>query len=735
MSQSFNRRNFLRNSFLTAAGLMTTRVASYSRLPFHLLENHQKSATTGDGQNYAALIKSANIKLEQWPSNMREHLNLYMGNGRFGSGFDVYGLMNNGYQSDTNESISNTMLMHADHWSRGEWGMDSYLTVGRVVWPEKPSAPPTKYNQELDIRDGILYTNMIWENFNLKVKTYYHAKFKDLLIYDIRYESNQNGDAFQWAFVPERNPQSGHYKEQFHGNFETIDCSSPSFYLGRLTVGTAQSAYALKLLSTQGKASLASTTNCVGISFSGPKGHHLLVIGVAGWMRREEMLNDLKWASSTDNRLEEESKQAMHQRWGQSYIQIPDVHLQKLWLRNHYYLLASYAPEVRSPAPPTGWTNNAWPRHFPQDMTCIASALLQLGHVDVVRSVVEFYRSNLEAMKSFTSEVFHAKGVMWAWEFPIGADSKMMRNGTPNWPQYEIHNAAYPAYMAREVSKYLNNPAWAKDVAWPVVYESALFYASALKKGPEGLWNLQVIPSMGQDESGPRNAKNYLCALYAARYTISTALTMAAEIGVSNPAFQQWKKIMREGLAFQKLYEASRGIYATCQTENGLQSFGIEKHPIQLNPLIYLPGGTLNEAERKAYELRYDLCERAHEHYFKGWTVPAYLISSARIGNAEGLLRDLQELKAGNMVDDAWIQLFEGTQRHDRAYYTTNGGWYLSSLCESMITNFWGKPQIGNACPPAWQEVRFHNLYINDGQRWSGRRVNGKWQVKAESYR
>lgn len=732
MNKSCNRRNFIKNGLITTAGLLTVTDNSFGHYASNKLSKKREFVGIDKIENISVLVRNANINRVKWPDNIAEHLNLYIGNGRFGSCFDVYGFMNNGFRSSINESISNTMLMHADHWSRGAWGMDSFLPVARLVWVEgQELSSPIKYNQLLDIWDGILVTDMIWSHLKLKVKTYFHAKCKDLLIYEIQYDSLQEDNVLGLALVPEQNTKTGHYKEVVNGKLETIEFNNKSFYLGRLKVGSADSAVSIKLLSQDGKASFDTNNEGLLIRFSEKKGRHMLVIGVAAWGRRKEMLDDLNNADYSSH-FEEESKENWHKRWGNSYVQIPDPDIQKLWMRNHYYLLASYAPEVRSPAPPTGWTNNAWPRHFPQDMTCIAAALLRLGHIDVVRSVVEFYRSNLECMKQFTKEVFGSKGVMWAWEFPIGPNSELLRNGTPNWPQYEIHNAAYPAYMAREVSKYLNDPAWSRDVAWPIIFESALFYASSLKIGTEGTWNLQVIPSMGQDESGPRNAKNYLDALYSARYSISTALVMAIELGISNSVFYQWRKILSDGLAFKNLYNPLSGVYATCQTNNGLHPLGMQKHPVQLNPLMYLPAGNLNDAEKKAYKIRYDLCEKAHQHYFKGWTVPAYLISSARIGNGEELLKDLNELKKGNMVDESWIQIFEGTQRHDRAYYTTNGGWFLSSICEAMVTDFWGETKIGNACPDSWKEVNFHNLCTNSRQLWSGGKVEGQWLTKVE---
>ena len=71
-------------------------------------------------------INQGDVVRTSWPVRMVDHLNLYLGSGRAGACFDVWGLMH-GKRPDgsrASESQARTVLMHADHWHRGAYGLD-----------------------------------------------------------------------------------------------------------------------------------------------------------------------------------------------------------------------------------------------------------------------------------------------------------------------------------------------------------------------------------------------------------------------------------------------------------------------------------------------------------------------------------------------------------------------------------------------------------------------------------
>ena len=72
---------------------------------------------------------------------------------------------------------------------------------------------------------------------------------------------------------------------------------------------------------------------------------------------------------------------------------------------------------------------------------------------------------------------------------------------------------------------------------------------------------------------------NYLCALYSARYT----LALASRLGM-----HEYDGILADGLSFGRLLDEERSLYRTSE-DMAEETWGKEKHPVQLNPLVFLP--------------------------------------------------------------------------------------------------------------------------------------------------
>jgi hypothetical protein len=674
-------------------------------------------------------IQAGNILREAWPQRQSEHLNLYLGSGRCGACFDAFGLMHNGRGGQPRTSQSNTTLMHADHWHRGAFGLDYWLPIARLVWAEEAPSVPQNYRQELKIGAGRLRTEMAWPGLQLTFEATFHPQRRDLLAIEISYEAEGENAVPTLLLAPEVAVKT-HYDQQLKGEAHSLELDAASqWWLGRVQMGTADSALALRVISEQGNAELKAHSQGVSLSFGGAQGRHLIIIGTAGMPRRDELCEEMRAIASPGDYMAEATA-AWHKRWGNAFIQVPVPEYQAMWARSLYYTLCSYAPDKHSPAAPMGWAGNNWPFHFPQDVSYIHPALLRLGHTDIARSIVEFYRGYLEEMQSFTKRIYKVEGAQWAWEFPIGHGTRLLENGTPNWFQFEIHNAAYPARMARETSLHLRDAAWTREVAWPVVRESARFFGSVLQRENDGTWGMHVTPSMGQDELGGENAKNYLDALFSAEYCLKTALAMAKELGANEPAFAQWQRILADGLAYDRLLDKKEGIRASCEGLAGAQAFGKEKHPVQLNPLIFLPLGHADGAVRRAYERRYELCAGVREKFYHGWTLAAYWLAASHMGDGEGLLGELSQALPGRYIDPNWIQIYESSTAVHAAYYVTSHGLYLQALNDALVSDFWGETQIGYACPASWNEVSFTNLRTADGRVWSGHKTGDSWHTE-----
>ncbi len=678
-------------------------------------------------------IAAGDILRTQWPMRREDHLNLYLGSGRMGACFDVWGLMNNG-RSGERTSLSNTVLMHADHWHRGAWGLDYWFPAARLSWAGEEPAPPQSWRQELRLTEGRMRTEMSWGDLRLSISAWFHPERRDLLAVDVEYEATREGAMPSLLLAPLTEAEPG-YQQNLSGTAKTVAHDGQSWWLARVQMGTADTTLGLKVISTGGAAALVDGGEGMEIRFSGEKGRHLLLIGMAAGAREAELAEDMRRVTVPEQ-YAAEAAQAWHRRWGEAQVWVPVPEYQALWARSLFWTFCSYAPEVRSPAPPCAWTGNVWGYHFPQDLSYIHPALLRHGHLDIACSWVEFYRGYLESMQEYTQRVYGAEGTMWAWEFPIGPDSSLLSEGVPNQFQHEIHNAAYPARMAREAAQFRGDPEWAREIAWPVVRESARFFSSILRPEDDGTWGEHVIPSSGQDEMGGPDQKNYLDALFSAQYCLQTGLQMAAEIGEELPAEERgrWEGILRDGLAYRRLYDQGTGMLATCEGLAGAQQLGKEKHPVQLNPLTFLPLGRAGADEyvRRAYKRRYDLCAGVKENIYYGWTLAAYWLAASHMGDAAGLAAELGQCLPGQYVDREWIQINETSGYPQSAYYVTSHGLYLQALTDALVSDYWGEVEIGAACPEEWEEVGFSGLHTAEGKVLTGEKVESVWAVEEE---
>ena len=315
-----------------------------------------------------------------------------------------------------------------------------------------------------------------------------------------------------------------------------------------------------------------------------------------------------------------------------------------------------------------------------------------------------------------------------AWEFPNKENNELLSNGFPNYCAFELHNAAYPAKMAFETSRHLNDSNWTNEVAWPIVMESTRFFYAILSQEKDGKWSIDIKPSMGQDENGGENCKNYLCSLYSAQYCLQTALKLAEELDIQGIEIDNWKTILKDGLAFNRLYNENNEFYDSCE---GLskESFGNEKHPVQLNPLTFTPFLTADKYVKKAYEKRRDICSMTKLNHYPGWTLGAFWLASSHMESAGDLSYELSQIVTAEYTDKEWISFFEHSSSYCQPYYITTHGLYVQAITDAIISDFWGETRFGKACPINWNHVEFYNLHTLDGKSWSGEKSLGNWKI------
>ncbi len=648
------------------------------------------------------------------------HVNLYLGNGRFGGCFGWHGLQHRADVPEAERGISKTVLCHADHWTGGRYGLDYWLPVARLTWASGERIFGTA-RQHLELYAGTLTTrhDLPGDGF-VEITITFDTVARDLMGVRIRYRRPANNDLPALRLVPETSIR-GHYD---NGVEATVSATVESrhTWVGRIRAGSADSLLRVTAIGDEVACTIKGDEQGAHIELVASHGDVLLLIGCAGATRASALKAQFD-AALTADAFFQCARANWKVRWGDAFIDLPDKRLQALWARSVFYILASYAPDVRAPAAPMGWSGNGWPFHFPQDVSYIHPALLRLGHLDIGKAIVESYRVVLDEVCSTTKRIYNRPGAMWPWEHPIASDfgERLLADEAPNPFQFEIHNAAYPARMACETAAHLQDPIWAREIAWPIVRESARFLGSIARRRSGGTWSVQVTPSMGQDEFGGENASNYLCALFATRYALQAAIRMAGQLEVHDPELPRWQAILADGLAFDRLLDPAVGLRATAENLVGSPWLGRQKHPVQLNAVTFLPlGGQVDPPTHLAYTRRHELCAGMDSGTSYGWTLAAYWLAASNLGDAAGLSEELARMESMRYVDRDWIQIYETSGALHAPYYLTSHGLYVQSLCNAFVNDYWGQNRIASAVPSAWDGARYMNLRTADGERHSG---------------
>ncbi len=646
-----------------------------------------------------------NVERETFPA--KECLPLYLGSGTCGACFDGYGLMQEqtcaAAWPDGSRITDATRFMHQDHYIHGKFGMDFWLGLYQLKFAQLPIIDKKEdYEQELDLYTGNLSTNYVLQDgTSVSLSASFHPYMRDVLGLTLIYD----GEMPDILLCPVTEVK-GSYNQVWHPTATPTD----NGFL--VDTGTVVTKIKITTVSEGGKISLLQKEDGLHLHFSGDFGRHLLLIGAGNEKRFAEVETQLAAPRAVDDWYDM-STAGWQKRYGEAYVNIPDEFAQKMWARSLYYVLCSFAPDNSQPSAPMGWSGYGWRFHFPQDVSYIVPALLRLGHVDICRSIVERYARSLEVSAKDSARIYGGRGVMWAWEFPIGDHGNMFPDGegAPNACQYEIHNAAYPARMAYETALYLKDPDFTIHAALPVIRASAEFYASHLFK--EGThWSLLVTPSMSQDEFAEPNCKNYLCALYAARYTF----WICSRLGMHD-----YDEYLEDGLAFDNLLDKETGLY---RTSEGMphDAWGREKHPVQLNPLIFLPAENLAETEVNAYEKRAFICTDSQKNVYHGWTLATFWLAASHMHDANELYRELHRADDKTYQDPEGLSFLESSHCPEVPYYVTTHGLYLQAVNDAFVCDYDYNEEtaVESAVPAQWKGAEYHGLIDRFGNTYEG---------------
>jgi len=628
-------------------------------------------------------------------------LNLYQGNGRFGCLYGSLGLHVNREKSKQ-PSYGATYYQDVRHHARGKFGADYLLPLTWISWEDEPEKI-TAYGQLQSFYDGTITTYFEEGENKVNITTWFDPVERDLTGIKIHVEGEAPGIIicpFEKLYV--------HYNQEMKQNAEII--SEPGLWKIELTCLNAKSDMYVKT-----NADIKADGNRLKIKLHEGENTILLSVNNPSAASAEESLaRNISWWNA---------------KWeNMGCLDLPDNDVQKVWIRTVAYILYSHNDDKLGGATPMGLSGNGWPFCFPQELSFLHPVLQATGNLDIIKSWIEYWAEMLQGMKEYTKRIFGVEGVFCPWAMPYGDFKGFHDPSAPRKTYYEIHNSGYLARMAHETGVLVNDSKWTEKYVVPLIRETALFYKNICKKETDGLWHLFVIPSMGQDENGGPDQKDYLCALYSAQYCFQKAI----EYKLDEDGF--YSQVLKEGLAFPSLMSPKGYYYSNQSQVGGEEVAGMQKHPVQLNDLAFLPvNKEIKEPSANAYNKRYEITIKADQLLFPGWTLGEFLIAGSRMGDVEGWKKDWGNLVNSKNADKDLIQVYESSDNY-RVFYITTSGMLGQSLLSNVVTDWFGKLEIGRCIP--WEgKVSFKDIYTLSGVKVSGKIENGSAELFLEAWK
>ena len=613
-------------------------------------------------------------------------INLYQGNGVFGSSYGALGLHINPMKNAALAKYGKTEYYNMHHFVRAKYAADYLVPMAKFYWENEPEKI-LKYNQTQSYYHGTISTQFEYENNKIAVKTWFDPVAKNLAGIKLNVEGKSSNIIFKPTDLAvihydQKLPQIVKISNQDKQWKIELSC------LDKTTIVYLKTDAAVKL----------ENSNLVLTPHSGENSILFSVNKTA--------------AISADKSLKQTSEW-WHNKWQtMGLLVIPEIHAQQMWVRSMAQFLYSFNEDKLGLPPPMGFTGNHWNFGYPQDISFVHTMLLSTGNINMAKSWIEYFSERISGMKAYTKRLMDVDGIMAPWVFPLGNFEGYHDPSVPNKFYYEIHNSGYLARMAYETAVFVNNEKWTEKYAKPLISETATFYKGIAEKREDNLWHLSIKPSTGQDEKGGVDQDDYLCALFSAEYCLQKAI----EYNLDEDG--TYAKILKDGLAFPAL-KSERGIYFS-NKGRGESDFGNQKHPVQLNALAFLPvDKTITATSKTAYDLRYDITMEAKKPYFFGWTLGEFLLAGSRIGNVTEWQKDWDNISKSNYVDKDWIQVYETSGVYKDSYYNITNGLITQSLLNNIVSDWFGKLEIAKCNP--WQgKVQLKDIYSKLGVTVSG---------------
>ncbi len=438
---------------------------------------------------------------------------------------------------------------------------------------------------------------------------------------------------------------------------------------------------------------------------------------------------------------------AVQRHWeGSGMLHLPDDTPEARW----WPLYAYYLPAVLNPLPShilvaDGLTANNWGHGFPQDQWYVMLPIARLGLHQLAETQLHAYNDNLPAVERYTRRIAKRDGLFYPWAMPFENLDEFETDGPTNKDTYQFHNSAYVFAMAWESYRISRDRGFLQK-HFDLLQGVARFFAANIvlpEDGGKAVFRNDDIPLRSQDEATAEGAVTVqpLCSVWASLYCFPRFLEAAETLGQGDPEL-----IRRVGAILQRGFELDPliredGTLRTSATDP--REHGEQKHPIQFNPLTYLPMADWMDwaPVHETWKMRHLLCKRTREPVSLGWTFAQLVLASARMRDGAAVQKDLDLVQRARYADPMWIQFYECSHRwgwtQRIAFYFVTMQIYTQTILECLVQDCRESIEFFPALLPSWEgrDLAFHNLHLRDGLIVSGSFRNGAIEIEIRATR
>lgn len=645
-------------------------------------------------------------------ANIGDWVASYLGNGRIGGCFDYSGMQFQDGAEGRPDIIGDTYFVSQYHYVHGKFGMDYALPIGRlqgVVVTDAGEVAPwnpgdmTEVDQTLDINDGVLRTAYAlaqgpWveqvQFFSQVRKNSFVLRISSSA--DVRYE-----------FVPvARTPY--HYASEFETDVATHDVGDCRVW--EIPTNMQTTAVALK---RSGDALYLAVHSTLEVDDPVEAG-----------------LEAIERASQDGfDALLEEHKRWWGEYWAESDVDLP-YPLGEIWRRANYYIGCSLADNTSHPPLVFGLARVQWPAYFPQDYFYAYGNTLSANHLRQAAGTCGFWNDILPHAEDYANRLFGLRGAVYPWTPPVFDWSDYHRDGvTPNACYFELHNSAYVAKMCYDYYRYTLDEHYLRQKAYPVIREIARMYASMTQITDD---RAQILykPISSQDEGSPKDMPNYFDALVSAEYSLALAEQLASRFDDRETA-EMCRAILDVGYAYERLEFGD--IYSVFEGDTRTDNF--QKHPVQLNPITWLPIERFFDDERviNYHSRRYEIGRGYRDATSMAWTLGQFMLASCRLRIPGELSRDIANIQRCRIMDPAFIQTFESSRK--APHFLTTIGLFMQAITETLVQSHGDRVDFFACIPPEWHGHRlsFRGIRLPSGLVASGAYEDGLVRLEIAS--